>query len=229
MPNRLIKESICTSEKVSSLSDFQFRLWAHLITYVDDYGRGDARPAIIQGRCFPLRMEKVTQKRISEGLQALSDHGCIVLYEADGGQYLCFPNWEKHQTIRNKKSKFPAPPAGCGQLKTIESNCNQLKANAPVILSNPNPNPNPESEKEEDEEKYLITTNRREWTRDCWLKYFGWSATPATLDRLVAVLAINPISDSILDECIRRTARRNANDPLAYCETLIREEAQRGA
>lgn len=143
MPNRLIKESVCTSEKVNGLTDFQFRLWALLITYVDDYGRGDARPAVIRGRCFPLRMETVTEKRITEGLKALEEAGCIVEYEANDGRYLCFPNWEKHQTIRNKKSKFPPPPATCKQLKSIESNCNQLQANAPVIQSNPNPNPNP--------------------------------------------------------------------------------------
>ena len=55
MPNRIIKDSITKSEKWSELTDFQFRLWVHLITYVDDYGRGDARPAIIRGACFPLR------------------------------------------------------------------------------------------------------------------------------------------------------------------------------
>ena len=47
MPNRLIKDSIRFSEKVNSLSDFQFRLWVSLITYVDDYGRGSQLLAIV--------------------------------------------------------------------------------------------------------------------------------------------------------------------------------------
>ena len=136
MPNRLIKESIHTSGKVNAMTDFQFRLWVNLITYVDDFGRGDARPAIIKGQCFPLR-ERLSNKDIENALVGLAGIGCICLYEVDGRSYLYFPNWEAHQIIRNKKSKFPAPDKTCKQLKSIESNCNQLQANVSVIQSNP--------------------------------------------------------------------------------------------
>lgn len=138
MPNRLIKESIRTSDKVNQMSDFQFRLWVHLITYVDDYGRGDARPAIIRGNCFPLR-ERLTNKDIEAALNTLAGIGCVSLYEVDGKPYLYFPNWGSHQQIRNKKSKYPAPPDG---MQKLDSNCNQLPSNAPVIQSNTNTNPN---------------------------------------------------------------------------------------
>ncbi len=134
MPNRMIKDSIHTSEKVNAMSDFQFRLWISLITYVDDYGRGDARPAVIRGTCFPLR-ERLANKDIENALMGLAGIGCVGLYEVDGRPYLYFPNWEQHQTIRNKRSKFPAPADG--ELKAIENNCNQMKANVPVIQSNP--------------------------------------------------------------------------------------------
>lgn len=131
MPSRLIKESIHLSEKVSALTDFQFRLWVNLITYVDDYGRGDARPAVIKGACFPLR-ERVTQKDIDAALAGLAGAGCVGLYTVDGKPYLYFPNWEKHQSIRNKRSKFPAPPEG---LQAIENSCKQMSANVIVIQS----------------------------------------------------------------------------------------------
>ena len=135
MPNRLIKDSIRFSEKVNSLSDFQFRLWVSLITYVDDYGRGDARPAVIKGTCFPLR-DRITNKDIDAALNALAGAGCVGLYEVDGKPYLYFPNWQSHQNIRNKKSRFPAPEnATCNQLQTIASNCEQMHANVPVIQS----------------------------------------------------------------------------------------------
>ena len=134
MPNRMIKDSIHTSEKVNDMTDFQFRLWISLITYVDDYGRGDARPAVIRGTCFPLR-ERLANKDIENALMGLAGIGCVGLYEVDGRPYLYFPNWEQHQTIRNKRSKFPAPDDG--DMKAIENNCNQLKANVPVIQSNP--------------------------------------------------------------------------------------------
>lgn len=135
MPNRLIKDSIRFSEKVNSLSDFQFRLWVSLITYVDDYGRGDARPAVIKGTCFPLR-DRITNKDIDAALNALAGAGCVGLYKVDGKPYLYFPNWQSHQNIRNKKSRFPAPEnATCNQLQTIASNCEQMHANVPVIQS----------------------------------------------------------------------------------------------
>ena len=135
MPNRLIKDSIRFSEKVNSLSDFQFRLWVSLITYVDDYGRGDARPAVIKGTCFPLR-DRITNKDIDAALNALAGAGCVGLYEVDGKPYLYFPNWQSHQNIRNKKSRFPAPEnATCNQLHTIASNCEQMHANVSVIQS----------------------------------------------------------------------------------------------
>jgi DnaD/phage-associated family protein len=109
MPNRMIKDSIHESEKLNSLSDFNFRLWVHLLTFVDDYGRGDARPAIIKGNCFPLR-DRVTVKDIDAGLHALADTGCIVLYEVGGKSYLYFPSWGKHQRIQTKRSRYPEPP-----------------------------------------------------------------------------------------------------------------------
>ena len=108
MPNRIIKESIARSEKISGLTDFQFRLWIHLITYVDDYGRGDARPAIIRGACFPLR-ERVSNKDIEAGICGLADIGCVSLYTVDGRPYLCLPGWDEHQRVRQKVSKYPSP------------------------------------------------------------------------------------------------------------------------
>lgn len=105
MPTRLLKESIHQSERLNSLSDFQYRVWVNLITYVDDFGRGDARPAIIKGTCFPLR-ERLSNADIEAALQALAGAGCVGLYEVDGKPYLYFPRWESHQNIRNKKSKY---------------------------------------------------------------------------------------------------------------------------
>lgn len=91
MPNRIIKESIHTSEKINALTDFQFRLWVSLICYVDDYGRGDARPPVIRGKCFPLR-DRVTNRDIEAALSKLADAGCVGLYTVDGKPYLYLLN-----------------------------------------------------------------------------------------------------------------------------------------
>lgn len=124
MPNRIIKDSIRTSKSINAMSDFQFRLWAYLITYVDDYGRGSADPELLKGFVFPRR-KGVTEGTISKTLAELATIGSVILYEVDGEPYLCFPNWSEHQTVRNKVSKFPAPADG---LITSEINCNQLQA-----------------------------------------------------------------------------------------------------
>lgn len=108
MPNRVIKESISTSDKIASLSDFEFRLWVGLITQVDDAGRGDARPAIIKGHVFPLR-DRVTLKDIDAALHGLAAKGCVSLYTVGGRPYFWFPTWSEHQRIRECKPKYPAP------------------------------------------------------------------------------------------------------------------------
>ena len=118
MPNRIIKESIAASERIAALSDFQFRLWVGLITFVDDKGRGDARAAMLRGHLFPLR-EDITTRQVAEALTALAEQGCITLYEVEGKPYFYFPNWDKHQRVRNVREKYPAPPsaASCGELR----------------------------------------------------------------------------------------------------------------
>lgn len=112
MPNRIIEETIRTSKNVNRMTDFEFRLWLYLITYVDDYGRGSADPAILKGYLFPLR-DSVTKKNVEDGLSNLACIGLISLYEVDGESYLCFPKWGTHQRIQAKRSKFPEPPEKC--------------------------------------------------------------------------------------------------------------------
>lgn len=143
MPNRIIKESIAKSEKVNALNDFQFRLWVHLITYVDDFGRGDARPAVIKGTCFPFR-DRLTNKDIEKGLADLAGAGCVSLYTVDGKPYLYFPNWEQHQRVRSKISKCPAPDESSANCQ-VAATCGELPQNAPVIQNPESGIQNPES------------------------------------------------------------------------------------
>lgn len=141
MPNRIIKESICDSEKLAALSDFEFRLWVGLITQADDAGRGDARPAYIKGHVFPFR-ERVTTKDIDAALHALAAGSCVTLYTVGGRPYYSFPSWAKHQRIRDCKPKYPGPEdadfrqsaADCGDLPQPAADCGGLRPE-----SNPNP------------------------------------------------------------------------------------------
>lgn len=133
MPNRILKESIRTSKSINALSDFQFRLWAYLITYVDDFGRGSAEPDILKGFVFPRR-KCVTEASIKAALADLANMGLIHLYEVDGDSYLCLRNWEKHQKPRAATSKYPEPPeieSGCMQMQADACRCLQVQADVP--------------------------------------------------------------------------------------------------
>lgn len=118
MPNRIIKDSIRTSRTINAMTDFQFRLWVYLITYVDDYGRGSADPELLKGFVFPRR-KGVTDATIEKALTDLANSGSILLYEVDGESYFCFPNWGDHQRIQTKRSKFPAPSDGVLKKVTV--------------------------------------------------------------------------------------------------------------
>lgn len=135
MPDRIIKESICTSDTLNQLSDFEERFWHRLIVNCDDYGRFDARPAILKGRLFPL-MEGKTLKDMSNTLSKLASVGLVELYEVDGKPFLHVVTWDKYQRIRAKRSKFPEPNGTCCHLTSSDGKCPRNP-----IQSESNPNP----------------------------------------------------------------------------------------
>ena len=130
MPNRILKESICTSESIDRLSWLEEVTFYRLIVNCDDYGRMDARPPILRARLFPLKT--LTDKQVQSAIESLRSAGMIDLYKVDGRSYLQIRQWARHQQIRSKKSKFPAPDAN---LQSDDIRCNQMISDAPVIQS----------------------------------------------------------------------------------------------
>lgn len=96
MPDRIIKDTIRTSENVNKLSDFHFRLWVYLITYVNDEGCGRADAKILKTLVFPFR-PTVTMEQIKCGIDKLETLGMIELFEKNGESWLRFPKFLKHQ------------------------------------------------------------------------------------------------------------------------------------
>lgn len=140
MPNRILKESVCTSDTLNQLENwFDEVVFYRLIVNCDDYGRFDGRPAILKGRLFPLK-ENITIKSLEESLQRLATVGLVTPYIIDGKPILQLPTWDKHQRIRAKKSKFPPPDGTCCQMTANAGNCvrNPIQSE-----SNPNPESNP--------------------------------------------------------------------------------------
>ena len=108
MSNRILKESIITSRRVSSLTWFERVLFTNLIVTVDDYGIYFADPVLLSRILFP-RDPGVTEKMVREGLKHMEEQGLILRYTVEGEEYLKLRSWEKHQRLRNSRRKFPAP------------------------------------------------------------------------------------------------------------------------
>lgn len=154
MPNRILKDSICTSDNVDELSTFQETFFYRLIVNCDDYGRMDARAKILSARLFPLK--NLDEDQIKDALRALVNADLIILYEVNGRPYLQMKTWERHQQVRARKSKYPSPDEGvCKQTEADGSNCLQMisddsKCPRNPIQSESNPNPNPNRNTRED-------------------------------------------------------------------------------
>ena len=74
-----------------------------MIVNCDDYGRFDARPAILKARLFPLK-DRVTLKNVEDALVKLAEVGCVKLYRVDSKPFLYLPAWEVHQNVRAKRA-----------------------------------------------------------------------------------------------------------------------------
>lgn len=109
MPNRILKESIKTSAQVDALSWFEEVVFYRLIVTADDYGCLDGRIILLKNELFPTK-DSITKKAIEDAVAKLASVGLLCRYTVNGMPYLCFPSWEKHQRIRNKHRKYPAPP-----------------------------------------------------------------------------------------------------------------------
>lgn len=144
MPNRILKETVCTSENIEALSAEAERFFYRLMVQCDDYGRMDARIPVLRARCFPLKLDTVLDNHIRLWLDELIKADLVRLYSSpDGRPYLYFVTWERHQQIRAKKSKFPAPQSVESKNDNVISddiNGYQLQSNVPEnpIQSNTN-------------------------------------------------------------------------------------------
>lgn len=131
MPNRIIRDSIRTSDSLSRLTAEEERHFYRLLVYADDFGRFDARPEVVLGQCYPLAHGKITPADVDRWTTRLGqqDVAILVLYSNDGRPYGAFRKWDKYQRIRNAKSKFPSPPQSESLSPPIDSN---LQQDAPV-------------------------------------------------------------------------------------------------
>lgn len=129
MPNRIIKESICSSQDIDDLKAeeevFYYRLWVNC----DDYGRFDARIPMLKSKLYPLR-ENMKSSDIKRYLATLESKRMVELYGVKGVVYGQVVAWENHQQIRAKRSKYPPKSES-------DSTCNQMISDDGICPRNP--------------------------------------------------------------------------------------------
>lgn len=112
MPTRYLKPGIRDSERINALSADAEVFYYRLIVTVDDFGRADARPAMLKAACFPVK-DSATSAKCAEWLDELARADLIIPYESGGKPYLQMQKWDNQP--RAKDSKFPAPADACIQ------------------------------------------------------------------------------------------------------------------
>lgn len=125
MPNRIIRDAILSSERVSSLGWPEEVFYRRLMSIVDDFGRYEANPQLLRSRCYPLQTDNVRAADISRWMAACQKAGLILGYEVAGKQYLEVLNFGQQQ---RSASKYPPPPP-------VDINCYQPPANAHLGVS----------------------------------------------------------------------------------------------
>ena len=138
MPNRILKESICTSENIDQLSAFQETVFYRLIVNCDDYGRMDARPKLLASLLFPLKEIRAAQ--IEDALRKLTSAELVTLYTVGGKPFLQMNTWNRHQRVRDSKEKYPGPEksdvaASCGELPQVAASCGESRPESNPIQS----------------------------------------------------------------------------------------------
>lgn len=104
-------------------------LFYRLLVNVDDFGRLDARPAVIRAKCFPLK-DTISNKDTENLLTELHGVGLISLYKVDGCVYLQMNKWDN--APRAKESKCPACSDDCIQVYT---DVNTPRTDLPVTVT----------------------------------------------------------------------------------------------
>ena len=95
MPNRILKESICTNEQIDGLTAFEETVFYRLIVICDDFGRFDGRISVLKGRMFPLRDDKLKTEALEKAMKSLVQAGLVMFYKAEGKPYLHLTGWKE--------------------------------------------------------------------------------------------------------------------------------------
>lgn len=199
MPQRIVRDSILTSERVDQLDHSAEVFYRRLMSVVDDFGRYDARPSILRAACYPLRIDKVREADISRWIAACVKAGLIVLYEVAGKPYLELLNLQDRR--RAKHSKYPPPPADSRQhMPAYDSTCQHMRPEAHSESNSEAHSRAPDDESLANQcRQYLQQDDNFIWSQALQdqlvelVKLKGWGWTESAINGCIAEKKPNPI------------------------------------
>ena len=124
--DRMLRQSMRTSEKVNAWPIPLRYFWTQLWGYCDDWGRGRRDPRLVVAGTFPMD-EEVDSKTVERWMRALEIASVIEIYEFEGKKYFECVNWAEHQeVVYMKRTEIPdqwgvIPKAGKHSGKVLES------------------------------------------------------------------------------------------------------------
>lgn len=111
MPDdRLLHPRLRMSAKVSSLTDFEYRVWTDYLLIADNFGVLPDSPVML--RAGNLALAARPESEIRHALDNLVTIGLLLRFTHQEQSYLCDPSWQDFQKIRYPKaSYYPVPTA----------------------------------------------------------------------------------------------------------------------
>lgn len=108
MPDRILRESIRTSESINQLTAFEETFFYRMMVSCDDQGYMVANPKALANICFPLK--DVRESQIKDALRALSSAELVSFFKQDDGKlFVRLTTWDKYQGSGTAAAKPKKP------------------------------------------------------------------------------------------------------------------------
>lgn len=108
MNRRMLDGGVWANEHFASLPPMARLLQIGIINLADDQGRMKSHPAYLRSQIFPY--DDVSIDDIRQWLELIMANGMIVVYEAEGKDYLQLVNWWTYQSLSfAAPSEYPRP------------------------------------------------------------------------------------------------------------------------
>ena len=119
--DRLTHPRIGRSRKVTTLTDFEYRVWDTYKWAADDFGVMPKSAAKLRGENDALR-DQHTEEEVAAALQRLIDVDLIVEFDHQGAPFVCSLTWNEHQKIEYpRQTHLPVPPPELLQLIEVST------------------------------------------------------------------------------------------------------------